>query len=70
MAKRREGDLRIATWNLERPQALDDPRVAILRQQLQQIDADVLILTETHTDVAPGREYEPSASQPISEGFP
>jgi len=58
MAKRREGDLRIATWNLERPEALDDPRVAIQRQQLQQIDADVWILTETHTDVAPGPAFQ------------
>jgi len=49
-------DLRIATWNLDRPK----PRSARARElaaQIVRIDADVWVLTESHVAFSPGREY-------------
>ncbi|MBE9156352.1 endonuclease/exonuclease/phosphatase family protein [Nodosilinea sp. LEGE 06152] len=63
--------MKIATWNLERalPQSVQAERQ---RQWLNRIDADIWILTETHLDIAPGKNYYSVASglpeRPGAEG--
>ncbi|WP_417851499.1 endonuclease/exonuclease/phosphatase family protein [Thalassoglobus sp.] len=66
--ERIDSDLRIATWNLERPQSVNEPRVAVQRERLKKINADVWILTEAHDQVSPGDKYEAIHSRKIPEG--
>lgn len=53
--------IRIATWNVKRPTVNGwkrPKRNPISNQQLQDINADIWILTETHRVITPGDEYE------------
>lgn len=55
--------MRIATWNLERPK----PRSAKNRHRidfLRSLDADVLILTETHVAIDLGPNYVSASTEP------
>jgi endonuclease/exonuclease/phosphatase family metal-dependent hydrolase len=54
--------IRIATWNVERPKAASHMKVPRLAASLRDIDADVWILTETHTSLTPGADYRPVSS--------
>ena len=49
--------LRIATWNLERPRADQSGKISALESQMQEVDADIWILTETNEAVRPGNDY-------------
>lgn len=49
--------IRIATWNVERPRPSELTRRKRLLEAMQSIDADVWILTETHTSLAPGEDF-------------
>lgn len=55
--------MKIATWNLERalPQSGQAERQ---RQWLNRLDADILVLTETHLGIIPGEGYHSIASGP------
>lgn len=48
--------MKIATWNLERPKKTG-PRMQQQIKCLKEIDADILILTESNEAVFPGDEY-------------
>jgi len=57
--------LRIATWNLKRPSASSKDRNSRIIKALKEIDADILILTETSSLINPGNEYTPYCSEPL-----
>jgi hypothetical protein len=59
--------LTIATWNLERPKLRGWKKNPIICQQLDEIDADIWILTETNSAINPGTCYSEIATSPISE---
>jgi len=48
--------LKIATWNLERPKTVSRKNAAIL-EKLKEVNADILILTETNSCIDLGPEY-------------
>jgi endonuclease/exonuclease/phosphatase family metal-dependent hydrolase len=48
--------LKIATWNLERPTATSKNNSSII-SILKKLDADILVLTETNAAINPGAEY-------------
>lgn len=64
-----EQRLRVATWNLARPQTAEAPRAEAIARKLREVDADIWILTETHLEASPGADFIPVASQAIAEGF-
>lgn len=49
--------IKIATWNLERPNDSTAKRNTAIIAKLQEIDADILILTETNTCINLGNGY-------------
>jgi endonuclease/exonuclease/phosphatase family metal-dependent hydrolase len=49
--------LKIATWNLDRPRTSSATRNLRICDALREINADVLILSETHSVIHPGEEY-------------
>jgi endonuclease/exonuclease/phosphatase family metal-dependent hydrolase len=49
--------LRIATWNLGRPTASQSARHERLTSWLQKINADIWILTETHSAITLGNDF-------------
>jgi Endonuclease/Exonuclease/phosphatase family len=55
--------VRIATWNVERP-AARSPKNRRRIDLLRSLDADVLILTETHVAINLGPEYACAATTP------
>jgi hypothetical protein len=54
-----EDDLKIATWNVERPRPGGGARTSRIRDAIALVAADVLVLTETHVDF--GRLPSPAA---------
>jgi hypothetical protein len=46
--------MRVATWNLDRPRARQSARIECITRQIQEVDADVWLLTETSHLVVPG----------------
>lgn len=54
--------MKIATWNVERPSDLSKTRNAKILEALKEVDADILILTETNSLINPGAEYSPFAT--------
>lgn len=56
--------LRIATWNIQRPQSNRSARLERVLQHIENVSADVWILTETHSAVSPGDDYQCVASTP------
>lgn len=50
--------MKIATWNLDRP-TTSSPKNLQLLQELKDVDADILILTETNFVIDPGEKYTP-----------
>ena len=50
--------MRIATWNLERPRARQEEKLSVIQTQLESVDADIWILTETNSCVSPGADYQ------------
>jgi hypothetical protein len=56
--------LKIATWNLNRPRWGSWHKPTILAK-LQEVNADIWILTETNSVISPGENYhKPVATQP------
>ena len=58
--------LRIATWNLERPRRGGWKKNPIIQEQIDEINADIWILTETNSAINPGTCYSKVASSPDS----
>jgi hypothetical protein len=58
--------LRIATWNIERPQTGQTEKIDALVARMQAIDADIWILTEAHAGVSPGSDYSCVATTTIN----
>jgi len=44
---------RIATWNLERPKLNGWKKNPLIQEKINEIDADIWILTETNASIAP-----------------
>jgi endonuclease/exonuclease/phosphatase family metal-dependent hydrolase len=54
--------MKIATWNLERPTQASNKNVAII-DALNQVDADILILTETNDSISLSDNYHYASTQ-------
>ena len=53
---------RIATWNVARPKARSYKRRPAIESAIRDVNADVWILTETHSSLSPGKNYLPVSS--------
>lgn len=58
--------MRIATWNLERPKPRGVAKNRAIRDQIDKIDADVWVLTETSEAIAPPG-YAVASSPPVPD---
>jgi hypothetical protein len=58
-------NMRIATWNLERPTKSEMQRLYALTAQMKSVNADVWILTETSSLASPGEDFVPVATEAI-----
>ena len=56
---------RFATWNLQRPTALQGERRRRLSSWLGKVNADVWVLTETHSTVTPGEGFNVPATTSV-----
>ena len=56
--------MRIATWNLERPDPADVARNQARMEKIREIDADVWILTETHEVIDLSASHHGAATAP------
>jgi hypothetical protein len=54
-----EQELKIATWNLDRPNRSTELKNKRILDALKKIGADIWILTETNSCICPGEEYIP-----------
>jgi endonuclease/exonuclease/phosphatase family metal-dependent hydrolase len=54
--------MRVATWNVARPVPSARRRRKLVAGQIQAVEADVWVLTETHDDVEPGPEYRSAST--------
>lgn len=54
--------MKIATWNVERPSESSKVRNTKIVEALKEVDADILILTETNSLIHPGEEYSSFAT--------
>lgn len=59
--------MRIATWNVERPKGNTAPRSQRVLNKIQEIAADIWILTETHDAICPGPVYHDASTPTVSE---
>jgi len=59
--------LRIATWNLERPQSTKPEKMAALSERMQAIDSDIWILTEAHQTASPALGYTSVCTSTIKD---
>jgi endonuclease/exonuclease/phosphatase family metal-dependent hydrolase len=57
--------MKIATWNIERPDTSSKERNSQIIQALKEVNADILILTETNSLISPGEQYTPYSSEPL-----
>lgn len=55
--------MKIATWNLNWPRTAS--KIEAINDELEKVDADVLILTETNDVIRPGAEYRHLSSDPL-----
>jgi len=60
-----EQNLRIATWNVERP-TLFSNRVPAINAELKKVAADIFILTETNSCISPGEGYSVCSTLPLA----
>lgn len=60
-----EAPMKIATWNLERPNPSSVGKNETILAELKRVNADLVILTETNSIIDPGAEYTPLASDPL-----
>jgi endonuclease/exonuclease/phosphatase family metal-dependent hydrolase len=64
-------NLKIATWNVERPHVKGwkkSKNNSIINQKIKEINADIWILTETHQVINPGSEYEQISTDSHNNG--
>jgi exonuclease III len=60
--------LRIATWNVMRPR-VSSKRNPNIFKALRDIDADILVLTETNSCIHPGEQYAPFSTADLYGSF-
>ncbi len=58
--------MKIATWNLER---LKKNKNTVILSILTELDADILILTETDSQINPGEKYASISTQNLFNGY-
>jgi endonuclease/exonuclease/phosphatase family metal-dependent hydrolase len=59
--------MRIATWNIERPKNSTSPQSQRVLSKIQEIEADIWILTETHDAICPGSGYYAASTPTVTE---
>ena len=60
--------MKIATWNIERPTS-SSKRLPLIIERLKQVDADILILTETNDTIDLGENYTTFHTSELIETF-
>jgi len=55
--------IRLVTWNVERPRTGSIARNAIVNAKLREIDADIVVLTETHARIQPDFGFDSRATE-------
>lgn len=58
-------NMRVATWNLERPKLRGWLKNPCIIEKIKEVDADVWILTETNAAITPGDDYFSVATLPV-----
>jgi len=58
--------MKIATWNVERPKKSSKLKNQRIFDALNEINADILILTETNSLITPGEGYKPFSTSPLA----
>jgi hypothetical protein len=59
--------MRIATWNLQSDEPLHQEREALFHQEMDTVDADVWVLTETWEHFSPGEGYRLAAESSLAD---
>lgn len=59
--------MRIATWNVERPASSTAPRSQRLLAKVQEIAADIWVLTETHDAICPDLGFYAASTPTVTE---
>jgi len=54
--------IRLVTWNVERPRTGSIARNTIVNAKLCEIDADIVVLTETHASIRPDSRFDSRAT--------
>jgi hypothetical protein len=62
-----EPQIKIATWNTDRPTRLAE-RVPAINDRLKALAPDIVVLTETCDVITPGEEYSVTSSLPLQRG--
>lgn len=62
--------MRVATWNVERPKAVDHRKNPFLLSRIAELDADIWVLTETHDCISPGPGYTAVSTTEFAGGRP
>lgn len=56
--------MKILTWNLERPEKVNQ----VILEKLAEYNADIIVLTETNAIINPGEEYTSIETEPLTKG--
>ncbi len=59
--------MKIATWNVERPKSSSVSKNARILEALKEVDADILVLSETNSAIDLGRGYSAFSTAPLVE---
>ena len=59
--------MKIATWNIERPKSSTITKNVRILEALKEVDADILVLSETNSAINLGREYTAFSTAPLVE---
>jgi hypothetical protein len=59
--------MRIATWNIERSKSNTAPRSRSVLSRIQEIAADIWILTGTHDAICPDSGYDSVSTPTVTE---
>ena len=57
--------LTIATWNLDRPNRSTEVKNGRIFAEIEKVDADIWVLTETNSCISPGKNYVSFATSPL-----
>ncbi len=60
-------NMRIATWNIERPSSQFNERSLRVLEKIRENNADIWILTEAHDNIRPGPDYHEASTPTVTD---